>query len=48
MAVSLPSATKILQPKDSHILKSGDYVSANEDSALDSDHLFEAKRLLDR
>ena len=48
MAVSLPSATKILQPKDSHILKSGDYMNTSAEAGLDSDHLFEAKGLLDR
>ncbi|KAG6381597.1 hypothetical protein JVT61DRAFT_194 [Boletus reticuloceps] len=47
-AASLPSATKILQPNDSHILKTGDYVNAGGETALDSDYLFEAKRILDR
>lgn len=48
MTASLPSAAKILQPKDSCILKTGDYVNASGEAALDSDHLFEAKGLLDR
>lgn len=48
MAASLPSVTKILQPKDSRILKSGDYVNVSGEGALNSDYLFEAKRLLDR
>jgi len=46
MAASLPSVTKILQPKDSRILKTGDYV--NGEATLNSDYLFEAKGLLDR
>lgn len=50
MAASLPSATKILQPKDSHILKTGDYVNASGEADLgpNSDYLFEAKGLMDR
>ncbi|KAH0836641.1 hypothetical protein J3R83DRAFT_8359 [Lanmaoa asiatica] len=48
LAASLPSVTKILQPKDSRILKSGDYVNASGEAALNSDYLFEAKSLLDR
>ena len=48
MAASLPSVTKILQPKDSRILKTGDYVNASGETALNSDYLFEAKKLLDR
>lgn len=47
MTASLPSATKILQPNDSHILQVGDYVHASG-VAPNSDYLFEAKRLLDR
>ncbi|KAG8220920.1 hypothetical protein J3R82DRAFT_2424 [Butyriboletus roseoflavus] len=48
MAATLPSATKILEPKDSRILKTGDYVNASGETAPKSDYLFEAKRLLDR
>lgn len=48
MEASLPSATKILQPKDSGLLKTGDYVSTSGEATLNSDYLFEAKRLLDR
>ena len=48
MAASLPSVTKILQPKDSRVLKTGDYVNASGEATLNSDYLFEAKGLLDR
>ncbi|KAG9312965.1 hypothetical protein JVU11DRAFT_6401 [Chiua virens] len=48
MTTSLPSATKILQPKDRRILKTGGYVNASGEATLSSDRLFEAKGLLDR
>ncbi|KIJ20851.1 hypothetical protein PAXINDRAFT_6632 [Paxillus involutus ATCC 200175] len=45
---SLPSVTRILQPKDGHIMKSGDYVKASPESTLNQDHLYEARAVLER
>ncbi|KIJ65707.1 hypothetical protein HYDPIDRAFT_88594 [Hydnomerulius pinastri MD-312] len=45
---SLPSATKILQPKDGHIVRSGQYVEASQEFRPYSDQLYEAKQLLER
>ncbi|KAF9245253.1 hypothetical protein BU15DRAFT_85596 [Melanogaster broomeanus] len=45
---SLPSATKILQPKDGHVVKTGKYVTSSPESTLHWDHLYEAKEVLER
>lgn len=45
---SLPSATKILQPRDAHLMKSHDYILGGTGMSSLTDHLYDAKELLER
>ncbi|OJA10703.1 hypothetical protein AZE42_01056 [Rhizopogon vesiculosus] len=45
---TLPSATKILQPKDSHLISSGHFTTASPDFVAKSDHLYDGKQLLEQ
>lgn len=47
--VSLPSATKILQPQDKHIISTGGYTIASDSGFTSrSEHLFYGQQLLQR
>ncbi|KAL4073014.1 hypothetical protein V8B97DRAFT_1869777 [Scleroderma yunnanense] len=45
---SLPSVSTILQPRDSHIMTVQDYVFGGTGISFGSDHLYDAKELLDK
>ncbi|KAJ8586900.1 hypothetical protein M405DRAFT_771033, partial [Rhizopogon salebrosus TDB-379] len=45
---TLPSATKILQPKDNHVISFGHFTTASPDFVAKSDHLYNGKQLLEQ
>ncbi|KAG1746656.1 uncharacterized protein EDB91DRAFT_1118237 [Suillus paluster] len=45
---TLPSATKILQPKDNYLISFGDFTAASPDFVAKSDHLYNGKQLLEQ
>ncbi|KAG0709245.1 hypothetical protein DFH29DRAFT_978829 [Suillus ampliporus] len=45
---TLPSATKILQPKDNHLISFGHFTAASPDFVAKSDYLYEGKQLLEQ
>lgn len=45
---TLPSATKILQPKDNHLISSDHFIIASPDFVAKSDHLYNGKQLLEQ
>lgn len=45
---TLPSATKILQPKDNHLISSGHFTTTSPDFVAKSDHLYNGKQLLEQ
>jgi hypothetical protein len=47
-SASLPSATKILQPKDKHIISSKHFTNSSPSFAPKSEQFYNAKQLLDR
>jgi hypothetical protein len=44
----LPSATKILQPKDNHLISFDHFTAASPDFVAKSDHLYNGKQLLEQ
>ncbi|KAG2145131.1 hypothetical protein DEU56DRAFT_732147 [Suillus clintonianus] len=45
---TFPSATKILQPKDNHLISFGDFTAASPDFFAKSDYLYNGKQLLEQ
>jgi len=45
---TLPSAAKILQPKDNHLIRSGNFTTASPDFVAKSDYLYDGKQLLEQ
>ncbi|KAG1741148.1 hypothetical protein EDB19DRAFT_1706614 [Suillus lakei] len=45
---TLPSATKILQPKDNHLIGYGHFTAASPEFVAKSDHLYNGKQLLEQ
>ncbi|KAH7927349.1 hypothetical protein BV22DRAFT_1007247 [Leucogyrophana mollusca] len=48
LEASLPSATKILQPKDNHLVSTGQFTSSSPGFVPKSEHLYNGKELLER
>jgi hypothetical protein len=48
LSTSLPSAAKILQPQDKHIISAGNFTVSSPGFESKSEHLYNAQEVLER